>query len=652
MRNDKRCRTARPKNEGVAMVLCPKWANLPPIGLAYIKGAAQRRPVRCFDLNHDLLKRCVPDYSRNFGFENYCGEIGPFMTANPDFGAFERTCHALSRHYAGMFDEWVGLLKGYGVVGFSLYQENLAMSTILARRLRREHGVVCLAGGPSANMDGRVFLLRLLNDGTFDAGVLGIAEDTIDEALERIITGQDLDDVPCLVLPGSGGEVLFTPSKRSDLARFSPQDYGDFDLDDYFKGRSDWMSIYAVVGCLGNCEFCTIHEFYPGYQHKPVENITREMLLLQQRYGRKRFFFSDGMFLGKRADALALFEFAIANGLKVGLQIRLLPYWEDEELVSKASQCVFYLQVGFESASVNVRKAMRKMIDPERTQRIYRLFYKYQIPLYTNIIVGYPNETDEDFEDTYRFLEEYLAVPDRLVGMNSFFIPNGFPTEKYNVRMDAAGHWTSDAVDVYDRLKRVGRICRLAERLGRSAHSVYPWPGVEGLPLDSICPFFGESPAIPVERYVENPVAQVGFQEVRTGERYAEIRGWAKLPGRDEPGRDVLIRDPRGRIIGQTTVSQDRPDVAEHFDSPALRRSGWACVFRKDAIACPPHALRAYLYTPDDRTAWRLATPGVLTRSLRSAARRLPQSVKSRLKDILREGMRILSGRCARTDPR
>ncbi len=630
------------------MVQCPKWANLPPNSLAYIKGAVRRRSVQCVDLNHDLLKRCMPDYRRCWTYQDSCSDILPFMTEQPDFTAFEKNCRTLSKNYASVIDDWVDRLKDFGIVGFSLYQDNLAMSAVLSRRLRREHKVVCLSGGPSINMDSHVFLRRLLGDGTFDLGVLGIAEDVIDELLERIIAADDLADVPGLAVPTGAGDVCYTRAKPPDLSRYSPPDYGDFDLEDYYQDRAHWLNIYAAIGCLGNCEFCTIHEFYPGYKHKPVEHIQNEMLALGERYGKNHFFFSDGMFLGNRDDALAMFDFAIAHGMKLGLQIRLLPYWDDEELVQKASQCVFYLQVGFESASDNVRKAMRKMVDQERTKRIYQRFYNHQIPLYTNIIVGYPNETAEDFEQTCRFLEEYLTAANRVVGSNSFFVPNGFPTEKYNIRIDAAGHWASDIVDVYDRLERVVRMCGVAEGLDRSHTAVYTLPGVEGLPLDSLSPPPEELREICVERYVESPATRVGDASIAVAERYVQARGFAKLPDANQAGEQVILVDPNDRIVARATVNHDRRDVADHFRSPALLRSGWICLFRKTALDCSPHDLRAYLYTASDRTAWRLATLDFVPRQLDKVRALLmpgpPHYLRDRVKPTLVRGIRALPG--------
>ena len=134
------------------MVQCPKWANLPPISLAYIKGAVRRRPVQCFDLNHDLLKRAFPT-TAGTSITRVLHRHRPLHDLPTQFWGLRGVCGTLSQNYAPIFDEWVDRLKDFGVVGFSVYQENVVMSAILARRLRREHGIVCLAGGPTINMD-------------------------------------------------------------------------------------------------------------------------------------------------------------------------------------------------------------------------------------------------------------------------------------------------------------------------------------------------------------------------------------------------------------------------------------------------------------------------------------------------------------------
>jgi hypothetical protein len=62
----------------------------------------------------------------------------------------------------------------------------------------------------------------------------------------------------------------------------------------------------------------------------------------------------------------------------------------------------------------------------------------------------------------------------------------------------------------------------------------------------------------------------------------AVVAGW----GWDEPRRrafhDILLTDARGRIVGLAHTTRQRPDVAQRFDDPARRRSGWLGFVRRD----------------------------------------------------------------------
>jgi radical SAM superfamily enzyme YgiQ (UPF0313 family) len=416
-------------NERVAAVFCPAWANTPPIGLAYLKGAVRHRPVRCFDFNHQFFTQRLPGYTQVFeptlpGVRFFAGG------GDIDLPDLERACDEFVQVHTEALAGWLEQLAGYGVVAFSLNMGNLVASIALARMLKQLSGAVCLAGGPSLRMHGPRLPEYLFGQGTFDLGAFGIAEDVIEPLLDGVVEGREWAHLPGLVY-ADGGQVVFSPAKPSAVpAECVPPNYDDFPLDDYYAPRRNYVSLYAVLGCLGHCEFCTIHDFHSRFSVKSVEHLQQEMLTLRARYGRNHIFFSDGMFLGNRAAAAELFDFAAANDFRLGIQIRLLPYWNDEALVEKAARCVFYLQNGMESASPTVRRAMGKMVDEATTASIFRLFYKHRVPLYTNVILGYPNETDEEFARTYRFLDDYLCQPGPChVGTNSFWVPKRMALE-------------------------------------------------------------------------------------------------------------------------------------------------------------------------------------------------------------------------------
>ena len=417
--------TLQPHNDRVAAVYCPASPNLPPVGLAYLKGAVKNRPVRCFDFNLQFFQELLPDYGQVF--DPRIPGVDFFAGKNVDFAALEGACERSAQTYRAAFSRWREQLAGYGVVGFSVNMNNLLASVVLARMLKAGapaggSGTVTLAGGPSMNLHQRdcpvlagrrhLRLRRAGDRRRRDRAAAG------PDRGRRRLPQHSRDRLPRRRPSGLYGAraARWTRSARRPITTISPSTP--------ISSRRNWISLYAVIGCMGRCEFCNIHEFYEKYSVKSVETLKQEMLAVRQRYGRNHIFFSDGMFLGKRAAAMELFDFAIANDFRLGLQIRLMPYWNDEALVAKGWQCVFYLQSGFESASPAVRRAMGKMVNQAATESIFRLFHDYGLPLYTNIIIGYPNETDEEFDHTYRFLDDYLRRSKMsAIGTNPFFIP-------------------------------------------------------------------------------------------------------------------------------------------------------------------------------------------------------------------------------------
>jgi hypothetical protein len=423
-----------------------------------------------------------------------------------------------------------------------------------------------------------------------------VAEDVIEPLLDRICEGGNVLDIPGLLYRNEGGSAGFSPSKSNSLDFFVAPDYRDFDLQAYHADRTDWLSVYAVIGCKANCEFCTIHELFPGFNHKSIENIQREMLTLRERHGSNKIFFSDSMFLGSKEKALELFDFAIDHGFQLGIQIRLAHYWHDEELIEKASKCVFYLQVGLESASPTVRMAMGKMKSHELTLSIYDLFYKYKLPLYTNMIVGYPNESEEEFLYTYEFIEKYVQQETVLgIGMNVFFLANDFPKQKYDIASDECGHWSTQQVNIADRYDRVRRLCRLGQKYGRSVGWMYRGDNIDGLP-------FSVEPAQGV--FNDEAVTFIDDFDGTSGTfefalQYSSgllLRGWARLPDREECPDHILIADGDRNILAEVAPGMERPDVVAAFDAPKLQNCGWNMYLDRAILSEDVRTLIAYAY--------------------------------------------------------
>jgi hypothetical protein len=584
----------------IACVLCPGWANLPPIALAYIKGASHELKIDCFDFNSELIKKRFNDFNKIF--DPPFNDIRPFMFNNIDFTEFENALIVYENNYSSFIDECEQKVKDYNLVGFTIYQNNIIPSIALAKRLKKRYGTYTIAGGPSLNMDNNIFLEYVVKNKIIDVGVKGIAEDIISDLIQKILSNQDLSKIPRLVFLKDGKELFYTKNADPDLSKFSPPNYDDFNFNDYFSDRKNVISIYANIGCMGNCEFCTIREMYPTFLSKPINNIKQEMDFLFNKYGLNHFFFSDSMFLGNAKDALELFQYAIEKNYKLGIQIRMAPYWDNEELVKSASKCLYFLQIGLESLSPNVRKSMRKMVSQEKTEKILDLFLKFSLPIYLNIITGYPNEADEDFFTTYNFLKKNLK---KLIGigLNSFFIPNNFPSDKYGINYDENGYWRSNVVNIEKRVERIYLLCDLAQKCGLDKSFMYGFDNVEGVPLKNSS--INENCNYSNIKYINNrwlnPI-RAGYVDSikKIGENTVLLQGWGVKPTINIPF-DAIIVMKENNILAYSTDRYERIDVAQAV-SEKCRDSGFIMRFNSSSL----EGLKVYCLDNNEKVAYLL----------------------------------------------
>lgn len=552
----------------IGLAMCPYWANIPPISLAYLHGGLKRDDLVICDFNHQYYQKHAPNSEQCF--DHRFSKIPSYMGEHPDFNRFEADVQTYAETHAEDLAQWADQLSECGVVGLSIYQTNIVPTTALARILKSQ-GKQLIAGGPSVNMDKHVFSKYFLEHGVFDVCVLGIGEDVIGTLVKRLERREPLDDIDGLIYMGALGPV-FTQTKRSNLEHKIFPCYDAFDLNAYFTGVRDRMYIYTVIGCMGKCEFCTIHEMYFGFATKPVDHIIEELQFLKAKYGYTKFFLSDGMFLGGKKPAMKLFHFAVEAGIQLGIQIRVRKYWLDDELVELASKCLYFLQIGFESASPVVRKAMRKLVDDEATTNIFSLFYKHQLPLYVNIIVGYPNETAEEFACTERFVDTFSKQEFVLgCGTNAFFIPNSFPSDKYDITY-LDGHWVSNRVNVLERVYRVERLCRIAQANGKPRSFIYGGDNVEGIMMrfyDEPRPADISGLSLAQSKNVSGFVES--FYDMDFG--YYYVRGWAIAPTRQgavTAASRIIITDEEHSFSFAIPVADFRADVSQHFSVPNL----------------------------------------------------------------------------------
>lgn len=170
-------------------------------------------------------------------------------------------------------------------------------------------------------------------------------------------------------------------------------------------------------GCDKRCTYCIIPKVRGGYRSIPMEALTEQAELLAEGGVRELILVAQETTLygldlyGKKSLPELLRRLAGICGIR---WIRLLYCYPEEvteelvETIAAEPKICHYLDIPIQHASDGVLRRMgRKTNQKELKAQIGRL--RERIPdicLRTTLISGFPGETQEDFEELYRFVNE------------------------------------------------------------------------------------------------------------------------------------------------------------------------------------------------------------------------------------------------------
>ncbi len=189
-------------------------------------------------------------------------------------------------------------------------------------------------------------------------------------------------------------------------------------------------------GCDNPCSFCAIPLMRGNHKTKPLDELINEATSLAHKgvkeliiIGQDTSDYGNDIY-GKRNGAELLRKLSEINGIE---WIRLLYVYPShfpddmiDEIANNPKVCK-YIDIPLQHISDNVLKSMRRGITKRRTKELLHDL-KNRIPgltLRTTFIVGYPNETETEFQELCDFIKEIKF--DR-VGVFNYSIEENTPS--------------------------------------------------------------------------------------------------------------------------------------------------------------------------------------------------------------------------------
>lgn len=171
-------------------------------------------------------------------------------------------------------------------------------------------------------------------------------------------------------------------------------------------------------GCNYRCAYCTIPFIRGAYRSKPMEQIVREARLLTQN-GVKEISLiaqdttSYGIDLYKKPSLVALLKKLLKirglGRLRIMYAYPNLVTQELADLMAGEEQIFHYLDIPLQHIADPVLKNMNRQCDGKKIKDTLDMLKKTvpDISLRTNFIVGFPQETQKDFNELKKFVREY-----------------------------------------------------------------------------------------------------------------------------------------------------------------------------------------------------------------------------------------------------
>jgi ribosomal peptide maturation radical SAM protein 1 len=364
-----------------------------------------------------LLYRDTPNHSKYLTtFKPLCDRIGQITGAGISVlqEIEERTAPQFLTRASTSID-W----GQYAIIGFtSMFHQNVASLT-LAKLIKDLYPKVKIVFG-GANYDGEMGREYFRACPWIDYAVIGEGEVAF-PALVKHIRGGGSGKLPAGVMARQGAAIEYDPNPAlfSEFHEMGPPDY-----DDYFEqlaainpaAASDFSRILLYESARGcwwgekhHCTFCGLNAQSMKFRAKKPEQVLDELRYLSAKYNATRFRFVDNIIdmayidsvFGKLADAR--YDLDIFIETKSNLPKR--------QINTLARGGVKVMQPGIESLSDATLREMDKGVSPMQNLVCLKWSSYYNVHVSWNILLGFPNETPEDYRRQIALIPSLMHLP-------------------------------------------------------------------------------------------------------------------------------------------------------------------------------------------------------------------------------------------------
>ena len=380
------------------------WPKYPPLGLGYLQSYLMHQGLKAdiLDLNNFFYHLASPQLKKDW-----------LVSANTFLE--KKIIPLLQGEYVDAFEKKLSKMLEYDVIGFSCFKSNFENTLAVVQMLKsRKPKIKIVLGGPE------MMRQHFKTLGSFSPEIHSLAD--------YIVVGEGEESFYQFIL-GRHQEKISLFSQFGDLAKLPHPRFEGVDFSLY---RRDAVPVEFSRGCVRRCNFCSERILFTGYRSRSVENFLNEIEFYRRERNIQYFIFFDSMLNGDIRKMDQLLDGIIQRFGSV--------YWEAQMAVRedmdldmmrkmKRSGC-YNIFIGLESGCDSTLKKMNKGFTTDQASRFFKRLHEAELNFGVSMMVGYPGESDEDFEESLAFILDHKDVIPKIEQVNPFTYYDGTTAEK------------------------------------------------------------------------------------------------------------------------------------------------------------------------------------------------------------------------------
>lgn len=301
------------------------------------------------------------------------------------------------------------------IIGLSFLTPEYLRATKTAKRLKEElPDAVHIAGGVHTT----IMPADTLNELELDIVVIGEGEETMVELCEKLENGEGIDDVKGIMYKKDGQVVT---NERRELIKdldnvpFPARHLLNFDVyltpPGVIRGyaQSKILTMMTSRGCPYSCHYCGSHNLFGRkMRRRSVDNVISEINHLIDKYKINGLYFCDDLFTRDHNWVKEFCQKVKDTGIVWACQSRVDTINEELMREMKSAGCI-QIDFGVENGSPRVLKALNKTIKISDAKKVFKMAKRVKIRALATFMIGNPEETMEDLEQTFAVAKELNA---------------------------------------------------------------------------------------------------------------------------------------------------------------------------------------------------------------------------------------------------